>query len=98
MRILEAIYDDATTAQWLREIPVIETLTTAWVHQYWIDNGQLCWRSHKDLPPAGIRSNSPLLSQLSFLGLLVEIASSAIYVLAQKKSQEKSTLDLKTSI
>ena len=59
MRILEAIYDDATTPQWLKEIPVIETLRIAWVHQYWIDNGQLCWRSHKDLPPAGSRSNSP---------------------------------------
>ena len=59
MRILEAIYDEPTTPQWLREIPAIETLRIAWVHQYWIDNGQLHWRSHKDLPPAGIRSNSP---------------------------------------
>ena len=59
MKILEAIYDDATTPQWLREIPIIETLRIAWVHQYWIDNGQLHWRSHKDLPPAGSRSNSP---------------------------------------
>lgn len=59
MKILEAIYDDATTPQWLREIPVIETLRIAWVHQYWIDNGQLNWRSHKDLPSAGLRSNSP---------------------------------------
>ncbi len=59
MRILEVIYDDPTTPQWLREIPAIETLRIAWIHQYWIDNGQLCWRSHKDLPPAGNRSNSP---------------------------------------
>jgi len=59
MRILQAIYDDPTTPQWLREIPAIETLRIAWVHQYWIDNGQLYWRSHKDLPPAGLRSNSP---------------------------------------
>ncbi|MBE9045883.1 IS1182 family transposase [Pleurocapsales cyanobacterium LEGE 10410] len=63
MKILEAIYDDATTPQWLREIPIIETLRIAWVHQYWIDNGQLCWRSHKDLPPAGNRSNSPTCGQ-----------------------------------
>jgi transposase len=47
MKILEAIYDDATTPQWLREIPAIETLRIAWIHQYWIDNGQLHWRSHK---------------------------------------------------
>lgn len=59
MKILEAIYDEQTTPQWLREIPVIETLRIAWIHQYWIDDGQLCWRSHKDLPPAGSRSNSP---------------------------------------
>lgn len=59
MKILEAIYDEPTISQWLREIPAIETLRIAWVHQYWIDDGQLCWRSHKDLPPAGSRSNSP---------------------------------------
>jgi len=59
MKILEAIYDEPTTPQWLKEIPAIETLRIAWVHQYWIDNGQLHWRSHKDLPPAGVRSNSP---------------------------------------
>ena len=59
MKILEAIYDEPTTPQWLREIPAVETLRIAWIHQYWIDNGQLHWRSHKDLPPAGLRSNSP---------------------------------------
>ncbi len=59
MRILQAIYDEPTTPQWLKEIPALETLRIALVHQYWIDNGQLHWRSHKDLPPAGIRSNSP---------------------------------------
>lgn len=59
MKILEAIYNEKITPQWLREIPAIETLRIAWVHQYWINNGQLNWRSHKDLPPAGSRSNSP---------------------------------------
>lgn len=59
MRILQAIYDEPTTPKWLREIPALETLRIAWIHQYWIDNGQLYWRSHKDLPPAGNRSNSP---------------------------------------
>ncbi len=58
MKILEAIYDEPTTAQWVKEIPAIETLRIAWVHQYWIDNGQLYWRSHKDLPPAGLRDCS----------------------------------------
>ncbi len=59
MKILEAIYDEPTTPQWLREISAIENLRIAWTHQYWIDNGQLHWRSHKDLPPAGERSHSP---------------------------------------
>ncbi len=59
MNILEAIYDEPTTPQWLKKIPAIETLRIAWLQQYWIDNGQLNWRSHKDLPPAGLRSNSP---------------------------------------
>ncbi len=59
MKILEAIYDESTTPQWFREIPVIENLRITWIHQYWIDNGELHWRSHKDLPPAGNRSNSP---------------------------------------
>ena len=59
LKILEAIYEEPTTPQWLREIPAIETLRITWLHQYWINNGQLLWRSHKDLPPAGLRSNSP---------------------------------------
>ena len=59
LKILEAIYEEPTTPQWLREIPAIETLRITWVHQYRIDNGQLLWRTHNDLPPAGLRSNSP---------------------------------------
>ena len=59
MRILEAIYYEPTAPLWLREIPVIETLRITWIQQYWINNGQLNWRSHKDLPPSGLRSNSP---------------------------------------
>ncbi len=59
MKILEAIYDEPTTPQWLRKISAIETLRITWIHQYWINNGQLQWRSHKDLPPAGVRSHSP---------------------------------------
>ncbi len=59
MRILEAIYDNPNTPLWLREIPAIETLRITWIHQYWIDNGELHWRNHQDLPPSGLRSNSP---------------------------------------
>jgi len=59
MRILEQISDHPATPQWLREIPAVETLRMTWVHQYWVNQGQLHWRSHQDLPPAGRRSNSP---------------------------------------
>ena len=59
MRILEEIYDNPNTPLWLREIPAIETLRITWIHQYWIDNGELHWRNHQDLPPSGLRSNSP---------------------------------------
>ena len=45
MRILEVIYEDPTTPLWLREIPAIETLRVIWIHQYWMDNDQLHWRS-----------------------------------------------------
>ena len=73
MKILEAIYDNPTTPQWLRKMTALETLRIAWVHQYWIDRGQLYWRSHKDLP----------------LGTQTEIAhriqkSNADYILALK--------------
>ncbi len=51
--------DNPNTPLWLREIPAIETLRITWIHQYWIDNGELHWRTHQDLPPSGLRSNSP---------------------------------------
>jgi transposase len=38
MKILEAIYNEQITPQWLRKIPALETLRIAWVHQYWIKN------------------------------------------------------------
>ena len=66
MRILEVIYDEPTTPQWLREIPVIETLRITWVHQYWIDNGKLRWRNSQDLPPSGLRSNSPYDTEATY--------------------------------
>lgn len=59
LRILEELYDHPASPRWLREIPAVETLRMTWVHQYWVNNGQLHWRSHQDLPPAGMRSNSP---------------------------------------
>ncbi|WP_069791842.1 IS1182 family transposase (plasmid) [Cyanobacterium sp. IPPAS B-1200] len=59
LKILEELYDHPDSPRWLREVPAVETLRMTWVHQYWVNNGQLHWRSHQDLPPAGMRSNSP---------------------------------------
>ncbi|MDV2997303.1 MAG: IS5 family transposase ISAcma45 [Chroococcidiopsis sp. SAG 2025] len=59
MHLLIAIYDDETTPQWLRQIPVVEILRQTWVHQYYMENGQVCWREKADLPPAGNRFDSP---------------------------------------
>ena len=66
MKILEVIYDDPTTPLWLREIPAIETLRVTWIHQYWMDNGKLRWRTHQDLPPSGHRSNSPYDTEATY--------------------------------
>ncbi len=59
MKILELIYDEPTTPLWLREIPAIEILRITWIQQYWIDNGQLHWRSHQTPSPVENRINSP---------------------------------------
>lgn len=57
MQLLSAIYDDGP--DWLRQIPSVDILRQTWVHQYFVDEGQVRLRSAKDLPPAGQRYDSP---------------------------------------
>ena len=57
MRLLRAIYDDGP--DWFKQIPSVEILRKMWVHQYFIDDGNVRLRSAKDLPPAGQRYDSP---------------------------------------
>ena len=58
-QLLAAIYH-ATAPRWLREIPTVERLRQTWVHQYYTEaTGDLRWRQAKDLPPAGMRRDSP---------------------------------------
>ncbi|ESA37118.1 transposase [Leptolyngbya sp. Heron Island J] len=64
MQLLSAIYDDGP--DWLRQIPSVDILRQTWVHQYFIDNGQIRLRSAKDLPPAGQRHDSPYDPQASY--------------------------------
>jgi transposase len=56
--ILAAVYT-ATAPAWLRELPAIQTLRIAWIHQYYVDNDTIRLRSVEDLPPASIRFDSP---------------------------------------
>lgn len=59
LQLLSAIYHD-TAPRWLREIPTVESLRQTWIHQYYTDEyGHLRWRQAKDLPPAGMRLDSP---------------------------------------
>jgi len=59
MQLLITLYDDETTPLWLRQIPVVDILRQTWMHQYYVDNSQVCWRTATDLPPAGNRFDSP---------------------------------------
>jgi transposase len=59
MRLLDAIYDDLTTPEWLRQLESIEILRQTWIHQYFVENGQLRLRQAKDLAPSGQRFDSP---------------------------------------
>jgi transposase len=58
-QLLSALYHD-TAPHWLREIPSVDILHQTWVHQYYTDeHGYLRWRQAHDLPPAGMRMDSP---------------------------------------
>ncbi len=59
MRLLNTIYDDPATPEWLRELESVEILRQTWIHQYFVKNGLLHLRAAKDLAPAGNRFDSP---------------------------------------
>ncbi|MFD9795517.1 transposase [Streptomyces sp. NPDC059070] len=56
--LLEAAHAP-TAPRWLREIPAVQVLRTAWVQQYHRDSEGVRWREGKDLPPGRIRILSP---------------------------------------
>ncbi len=58
-QLLIALYEDETTPQWLRQIPFVDILWQTWMHQYYMDSGQVLWLAAADLPPAGNRFDSP---------------------------------------
>jgi transposase len=56
--LLSMVYESATSP-FLKELPAVQTLRHTWVFQYYADNGSLRWRKAEDLPPAGMRYDSP---------------------------------------
>jgi transposase len=56
--LLAAVYEPAAPA-WLRELPAVQTLRRAWVHQFCVEDDLIRWRKAADLPPAGTRFDSP---------------------------------------
>lgn len=57
-QLLLAVYEPSAPAH-LKELPAIQTLRRTWIFQYYADAGRLRWRKAEDLPPAGMRSDSP---------------------------------------
>ncbi|MEU4164056.1 IS1182 family transposase [Actinoplanes sp. NPDC026670] len=56
--ILDAIAAGGAPA-WLREIPAVQVLATAWQQQYQRDGQEVRWREGKDLPPSRDRLSCP---------------------------------------
>lgn len=56
--LLVAIYAPAAPV-WLRELPAVQTLRQAWVHQFLIEDDVVRWRKAADLPPVSTRFDSP---------------------------------------
>jgi transposase len=58
-QLRKAIYH-GTAPCWLREVPIVDILRRTWVYQYYTDEqGHLRWRTAQNLPPAGMRRDSP---------------------------------------
>jgi transposase len=56
--LLQAIYATEAMA-WLGEIPAVEVLRRVWVQQFWMQDGQVHWRSNDNIPPASKLISSP---------------------------------------
>jgi transposase len=66
LQLLAAIYH-TTTPCWIREVPAVAILRRTWVYQYYTDEqGHLRWRTAQNLPPAGMRMDSPYDSDAHF--------------------------------
>jgi hypothetical protein len=57
-QLLSMLYEPSAPAH-LKELPAVQILRQSWVFQYYTDEGQLRWRKAEDVPPAGMRYDSP---------------------------------------
>lgn len=58
MQLLAVLWESQEVF-YLRQIPTVEILRQTWIHQYYVENGQVRLRAASDLPPAGARMDSP---------------------------------------
>jgi transposase len=56
--LLAAVYEPSAPT-WLRELPAIQALRLAWIHQFCVEDDVVRWRKAADLPPTGTRFDSP---------------------------------------
>lgn len=58
MQLLTVLWE-SEKVPYLRQIPAVEILRQTWIHQYYVEKGQVRLRAASDLPPAGERMDSP---------------------------------------
>jgi transposase len=59
LALLTALWQEHTLF-WLRELPAVRTLWLVWLQNYtWAENGQLRWRTAKEVPPAAQAIRTP---------------------------------------
>ena len=57
-QLLSAILND-TAPEYLRTIPVVDTMRRVWIQQYYLEGDKVHWRTDEDSPPPGERIQSP---------------------------------------
>lgn len=56
--LLAAIYAE-DGPEWLPELPAVEIMRQIWLQQYYVEQGQVKWRSQEQLPPNKLLIQSP---------------------------------------
>jgi transposase len=57
-RLLEILYSENTPEE-IRNQKAVETLRRIWIQQYYVKEGQICWRESGNLPPGELLIQSP---------------------------------------